>query len=68
MWVIMKQRIIFSPPLIALAVAAIGVVVLFAINFGLTKPHTETMFSASTTGSSVDAAGATITPTRNDSN
>ena len=64
----MKRSIIFSPPLIALAVAAICVVVLIAMNFGSTKPHIETMFSASTTGSSVDAAGATITPTRNDSN
>jgi hypothetical protein len=68
MRVIMKRSIIFSPPVIALAVAAVCVVVLVATIFGSTEPHSETMFSASTTGSSVDAAGATITPTHAGSN
>ena len=53
-----------SLPLIALAVAVIGIAVLVMMNFRSGKPQSETMFSASTTASSVDAAGATITPTR----
>lgn len=68
MRVIMKRSVMFSPPLIALAVAAVCVVILVSTIFGSGKPHSETMFSASTTGSSVDAAGATITPTRGGSN
>ncbi len=62
--VVMKPRIRFSPPLVALAIAVICVILFVATNFGVGKPHGETMFSASTTGSSADAAGATITPTR----
>lgn len=61
---VMKPRISCSPPLVALAIAVICVILFVATNFGVGKPHSETMFSASTTGSSADAAGATITPTR----
>ena len=53
-----------SPSLIALAVAVIGIAALIVMNSRSGKPQSETMFSASTTASSVDAAGATITPTR----
>jgi hypothetical protein len=60
----MKRSIKFSPPLIALAVAAICVILFVATNFIGGQPHSETMFSASTTGSSADAVGAIITRTR----
>jgi hypothetical protein len=53
-----------SPPLIALTVALIGIAALIVTDFRSGKPQSETMFSASTTASSVDAAGATVSPTR----
>jgi hypothetical protein len=53
-----------SPPLIALAVAVIGIAALIVTNFRSGESRSETMFSASRTASTIDAAGATVTPTR----
>jgi hypothetical protein len=57
----MKQKLFFSPPMMALATAAICVAILAATNFGA-RLAGETMVSAATTASSVRAAGAIITP------
>jgi hypothetical protein len=58
----MKQNLFFSPPIIALAIAAICVAILAATNFG-PRPAAETMVASATTESSVRAAGAIMTPT-----
>lgn len=64
----MKPKSMISPAMIALTVAAISVVLLIAAEFGLDRRRGETMFSATITGTSVDTAGATITPTRRNAN
>jgi hypothetical protein len=58
---IMKQKFFFSPPMVAFTTAAICIAILAATNFG-PRPARETMASAATTASSVEAAGAIITP------
>jgi len=58
---IMKQKFLFSPPMVALVTAAICIAILAATNFG-PRPAAETMVASATTASSVRAAGAVITP------
>jgi len=58
---IMKQKFLFSPPMVALVTAAICIALLAATNFG-PRPAAETMVASATTASSVRAAGAVITP------
>jgi hypothetical protein len=60
--VVMKQKFLFSPPMLAMATAAICLAILAATNLGV-RPARETMVSSATTASSVRAAGALITPT-----
>jgi uncharacterized membrane protein len=57
----MMKTFFFSPPIVALATAAICIAILAATNFGL-RPAAETMVASATTASSVKAAGAIITP------
>jgi hypothetical protein len=61
---VMKQKFLFSPPIVALATAAICIAILAATNFG-PRPAAETMVASATTTSSVRAAGAIITPSVN---
>jgi hypothetical protein len=60
----MRQNFFFSPPVMALAIAAICIAILAATNFG-PRPGAETMVASATTSSSVRAAGAIITPSVN---
>ena len=59
--VAMKQKFFFSPPMTALAIAAICIAILAATNFG-PRSARETMVASATTASSARAAGAIITP------